>query len=135
MDLQIRTNTYSTLGQLDAFTQLHVARKLSPSMPIVQGLVSPANREKDKTVLVVMMLSRLPDADCEYVIRKCLGVVGRHEPNGPPAKVLDPAGKPMFSDMTMQDMLDLTIAVVEENLGDFFRTALASLDKEAQGTS
>lgn len=117
-------NVYSLSQKLDAFTQLHVARKLGPALPIVEGLVDERNAGKDKTVLTVLMLAQLSDADTEFVIRKCLGVVVRHQSGGRPAKIQSPDGSLMFDDIDMQTMLDLTIAVIEENLGDFFRTAL-----------
>lgn len=111
---------------LDAFASLHVARKLGPAIPIVEGLVLPDNAGKDKTILTVLMLSHISDADTEYVIKKCLSVVTRMQ-GGSHAKVTAPDGSLMFDDMSMQDMLALTLAVIEDSLGDFFRTALAGL--------
>jgi hypothetical protein len=77
------------------------------------------------------MLSHISDEDTEYVIRKCLSVVTRQQdPIGPFAPIQSPQGGLMFEDITMQDMLALTISVIEENLGDFFRTSLADLKVE-----
>lgn len=119
--------TYSTSGRLDAFTQLHVARKLGPSIPIVEGLIDKRNAEKDKGILIVLMLSHVSDADAEYIVRKCLSVVVRREDGGKPAKIQAPDGTLMFDDLDLTKMLELAMMVIEENLGDFFRTALANM--------
>lgn len=126
---------YVLTGKLDAFAQLHIARKLGPAVPIVQGLVATANAAKDKSLLTVLMLAQIGDMDTEHVIHKCLSVVGRRQEGGKVARVQNSDGGLMFDDISMQTLLDLTVAVIEENLGDFFRTALASLEQEMLKTS
>lgn len=121
--------TYHT-GKLDTFTQLHLARKLGPSIPIVSGLINPENAGKDKGILTVLMLSHIGDLDADFVIRKCLSVVTRRSAEGSLAKVQTPDGTLMFDDISLPVMLELTVAVIEENLGDFFRTALASMEAD-----
>lgn len=120
--------TYFVTRKLDTFAQLHIARKLGPAMPIVEGLLSPENAAKKKALLVVLMLSHIPDADAEFVIKKALSVVTRAQGQSR-AAVLASDGTLMFDDMGMETMLDLTTAVIEDSLGEFFRTALADLNK------
>lgn len=132
MNLVVAGIEYATKGALDTFTQLHVARKLGPAMGIVAGLVDPANMDKEKALLTVLLLSHISDEDAEYVVKKCLSVVTRAQPAGGFAAVATPAGQLMFADITMESMLEIAIGVIEENLGDFFRIALARLDQEAQ---
>jgi hypothetical protein len=127
MELQLGGITYATSGKLDAFTQLHIARKLGPALPIVEGMVKPDNAGKDKSILTVLMLSHINDADVEYIIRKCLAVVTRQQDSKARAKITAPDGSLMFDDITMAQMLEISMVVVEENLGDFFRTALGAL--------
>lgn len=115
---------------MDAFTQLHVARKLSSALPVIDGLVKPANAGKDKRILSVLMLSQIDDRDADFIIKKCLSVVNLRQDNGQAAKVTGQDGTLMFDFVTMSEILELTVAVLEENLGDFFRTALASLEQE-----
>lgn len=118
-------------GKLDAFTQLHVARKLGPSIPIIEGLLGLDNAGKDKNILTVLMLSHISDSDTEFVMRKCLSIVYRKQgATDAPAKIQTPDGKLMFDDITLSELLQLTVAVIDENLGDFFRTALANLAQE-----
>lgn len=130
-ELTIRDKVY-LLGKVDTFTQLHLARKLGPSIPIVEGLMDPRNAEKDKSILTVLMLSHISDVDTDFVIRKCMSVVHRRQAESKPAKVQAPDGTLMFDDITLSDMLEITVAVIEENLGDFFRTALASMAAQTE---
>ena len=135
MELTVSGKRYATSSKLDAFTQLHMARKLGPSIPIVEGLIDPRNADKDKGILAVLMLSHISDADSEYVIRKCMSVIMRRQDDGKPVKVQAGDGSLMFDDMSLSDMLELSVVVIEENLGDFFRTALASMAQQAEQTA
>lgn len=125
-NLNVEGFSYHT-GKLDTFTQLHLARKLGPSIPIIEGLIDPRNADKDKSILTVLMLSHVSDVDADFVIRKCMSVVMRRDAEGKTAKVQAPDGTLMYDDITLTAMLQLAVAVIEENLGDFFRTALASM--------
>lgn len=125
---------YRTLGQLDTFTQLHIARKLAPALPLVEGLVNHDNDGKDKSVLTVLMLSQVNDADAEYIMSKCLSLVGFQQEAGKAPVKIQVNGKLMFNDIPMSDILALTVAVIEENLGDFFRTALTNMVAPATPT-
>ena len=133
MNLTINGITYSTTAKLDAFTQLHVARKLGAALPVVDGLVRQENAGKDKTLLSLLMLSNISDADADFVVKKCLGVVVRNSGNQP-AKIQTPSGELMFDDISLAAVLDLAVAVIEENLGDFFRTSLGRLAQEEAQT-
>lgn len=132
MEIEFTGRVY-LIGKLDAFSQLHVARKLGPAVPLVQGMVDLANASKDKALLSVLMLGHISDVDADFVVRKCLSVVTRREDTGALAKIQTPNGDLMFQDISMGDILALTNAVIEENLGDFFRTALASLAEAPPG--
>lgn len=130
--MTIGSKQYNTKGKLDAFAQLHLARKLAPALPIIEGMVDAKNAEKEKSLLTVLMLSHISDADSEFVMKKCLSVVGVRQSDGKYANLQTSDGKLMFDDTPMQDILELAVAVIEENLGDFFRTSLASLAEQAK---
>lgn len=117
-------NKFTITGKLDAFTQLHVARKLSPGFPTLDMLVDPDNQEKDLSVLTVMLLGQISDADSDYVVKKCLSVVARRQADNTLARLTSQGGELLFDDTTMAELMQLTAAVVEENLGDFLHTAL-----------
>ena len=117
-----------SVGKVDTFTQLHLARKLGPSIPIIDGLIDQRNAEKNKDLLTVLMFSHISDTDVEFVIRKCLSVVHRRQDDGKPVKIQAQDGTLMFDDISLSEMMELTVKVINENLGDFFRTALASME-------
>lgn len=127
MRLNIDGVEYYSARSMNAFDQLAMARKLGPALPLIEGLVSKENLEKDKTILVIMMLSNLPDDSVDFLVKKCLSVVMRKNGENKPAAVQTPDGHLLFDDIKIQALLDITAAVVEENLGDFFRTALSKL--------
>ena len=134
MKLVIGDNEYATNGKLPVFAQLHVARKLGAALPVVEGLTKAENAEKDKALLMVMMFSAMNDTDTEFVIKKCLEVVTIKQATGY-AKIQTSDGQLMFDTVGLNDILEIVTAVIEENLGDFFRTALARLAQEAAKTS
>lgn len=111
-------------GKMDAFTQLHVARKLSPAMPLVLALNDPENADKPKAMLVITLLSYISDEDSEFVINKCLSLVKRRQEKGF-VKIMAANNVLAFHDITMDDISELVGKVVVDNLGDFLNTALA----------
>lgn len=116
-------DAYSLSGKLDVFTQLSLARKLAPALPVVDVQLKEENKGKPKAILVVMMLAQISDEDSAFVVRKCLSAVMRKQDTGL-AKVQAANGSIMFDDITMDEILEMVSWVIEENLGDFLRTAL-----------
>lgn len=122
--LPINGEIYHLRG-LSVFDQLIIARKLSVSSVLV-GSLSRSDPEDLKTsLLMIGILSRLTDEDSQSVTALCLKEVTR-EQDGQRVKILSSGGL-MFQDITLQVMLQLIIAVLVENLGDFFLAALADL--------
>ena len=130
-EVQVGSKKY-VIGKVDTFSQLHLARKLGPSIPIIAGLIDHNNAEKNKDLLTVLMLSHVGDADAEFVVRKCMSVIHRRDTDGKPCKVQAADGTMMFDDISLSEMMELTVKVIEENLGDFFRTALASMETQME---
>lgn len=131
MEIQVGTRTYD-IGKLDVFAQLNVARKLAPAMPLLEGMVNKDNAGKDMAILELMALSQLQDDTNDYVMRSCLSVVKVKQESGY-AKLTDTTGGLMFDDIKLEDLLRVVLAVIEENLGDFFRTALGKVTAGAKG--
>jgi len=129
MNLDFDQQSYTVSGKLDTFSQLHVARKLAPAMPIIEGLIDPRNADKDKGILIVLMMSHISDSDVEYVLKKCMSVVTRKGTDGRSTRILAQNGDFMYDDIKLETMLALAVAVIDLNLGDFFRTALADMAK------
>lgn len=122
---------YASNGKLALTDQFSIARKLGAVMPMMGPMVTPANVEKDKTLLTLLMLGNLSDETSTYVTAKCLSVVTTTDDKGNLCKLMAPNGTFMFMDVSVQDILQLSAKVIEENLGDFFRTALGSLSAAA----
>ena len=114
------------IGKLAAFDQLKIARKLAPTAILIGALAKAEAASSDTSMLTLLILSHLSDADSEQVMALCLAVVTRMEATGA-AKIWSPGGL-MFSDIEMMDMLKLTADTIVDNLGSFFLSALADLE-------
>lgn len=114
------------IGKISAMEQLHLVRKLSRSLSMMEGLIADRNAGKDMRLLTVLMLSNLSDEDSEYVTNKCLWAVTMKQANGQSARIMS-AGGLMFQHIDLNVILELTVEVILENLGDFFKDALSSL--------
>jgi hypothetical protein len=124
------------IGKMPARTQLHVMRRLAPILtnlaPMMGALQAMTPKEGDAAVpqdaLVVAVapvanaLAGMPDTEVDYILNCCMSVVARVQPGLPSgAPVLARDGVTfMFADLTMDDLFKLTIAAVQENLGNFF---------------
>lgn len=115
------------IGNLDTFTQFHVGRRIMPIvgrvLPAIPILIAEGVTEEQRILLVAPMvageLSQMTDADSEYVIHKCLAVVKRKDETGGWAKMMDGRSL-MFQDIKLNTMIGLVLAVIKENMGDFF---------------
>lgn len=123
---------FASAGKLSLTDQFGIARKLGAVMPLIGPMVTPDNVEKDKTLLTLLMLGNLSDEVSAYVTGKCLSVVTTTDTSGNLCKLMGPGGTFMFQDVGVEDILQLSAKVIEENLGDFFRTALGSLSAAAE---
>ena len=111
-------NTYR-VTTLDAFKQLHVARRLAPIM-------SALLQSDEILAPVAAAIAKMQNDEVEYVVRTCLSVCQRRQLVGQQetwAPVVANNGSVLFADITLQTMLELTKEVVDENLLGFFATA------------
>ncbi len=112
------------IGNMGARKQLHVSRRLGPAM--LGLLASSQTKNFNITAMLgpaVDALSKMSDEDTDYVIDHCLDVVQREQDNGQWARIRAGNGGLMFQDIGLLQMLNLTRAVLAENLKDFFPTA------------
>lgn len=112
------------IGRMDVRKQLHVSRRLGPAM--LGLLASSQMKGFNLTAMIgpsVDALSKMSDEDTDYVIDQCLGVVQREQANGQWAPIRASHGGLMFQDIGLMQMLNLTRAVLAENLKDFFPIA------------
>jgi hypothetical protein len=137
MDLKVGAHDYRT-GRLDAFQQFHVSRRIAPlyavmgnvitrlaRMPDAQDEVATLDRFMDVVPAAAEMLAKMSDEDCNYVLYTCLSVCSRKEAAGVGHAAYQPllaAERTLqYSDLTMDDMLRLAIAVCQENMSGFLK--------------
>lgn len=121
--VEVGPHTY-LIGKLDAFAQLHVARRLAPLFTSLQKL--PTGMEAKDASLemfqpLVDALAQMSDTDVEYVLVKCLAVVQRKVP-GTAATVAvwnSAAKRPQFDDVDLSVMLQLCAQVIMRSIGGF----------------
>lgn len=125
-EIEIEGNLYR-VGRLNAFKQFHVVRRLAPALFALGEVGSnPKNLQDDISALAAMgpvaeAVSKLSDADSEYVLNTCLLVCKRQAEGGvwAPVKVQG-AVNLQFDDIKLPTMMRLVFETIKENLGNFF---------------
>lgn len=142
MEITLNGIKYSSI-RLDAFKQFHIARRLAPvvlslgmgavlMMKFKESVASAtpkteeAEAQDDLTAMatagkpIADVLAAMSDADSEYVLKLCLGAVSRELGGGAGfGPILTSGGALQYNDLGLVQMLQLTHAVVMENLGNF----------------
>ena len=127
--LELNGHVYN-IGTMTVFDQLQVARRIMPMSAILEAMTNDRNAGKDLTVLLMMVLGNLSDENHVYVVTKCLSQVSKLE-GDKPAKITTPTGELMYAHIDLQTTVDLVTAVILENLGGFFHTALSRVAEGA----
>lgn len=135
------------VDRLDAFKQVHVARRLLPGIAKMQGAlrsmapdvaravaeatdqpleegVELENPKADLGVDTILesiagALADMSDDDVDFVLKACLKVTQVKQKNGW-ANVTDRNGNLMFSDLNSSDLVKIAVEVIKYNMGDFF---------------
>jgi hypothetical protein len=127
------------IGKMPTRTQFHVQRRvmpillaLGPSLIGALGSIKATGDGEGKgeeaaadimtaaAMPLVNSLATMPDAELDYIINACLSVCSR-QVGEKWARVMAPDGHTfMFADMSSADMMKLTVATIQENLGNFF---------------
>ena len=128
MELEINNQSYRT-GKLNAFQQMHVSRRLAPILIALgksakEVLAVPEGAGQDDAAVMAFgpvadALANMPEDDVNYVINTALSVTTRKQGNLY-SKVLQSNGNLMFEDMGAAELMQLTVAVIRENIGGFF---------------
>lgn len=124
-DIKIGDHSFR-IGKLNAFDQLHVARRIAPLVhsavfaagPLNEALVAFAKgneKESDEAMVRAFMqsapflqaLSQIPDADVDFVIKKALSV-SMIEVGGHYTPCLQ-GGEVMVDNLSLTDLLALTV--------------------------
>jgi len=118
-EFEIAGHTYRA-GKLNTFQQFHISRRLAP---VLSGLAS--DNPTGFLPAVAEAVAHMPEADCDYILHTCLAGVRRNENNvWAPIAVGD--GKAlMFADIDLTAMMQIVVAVIQENLSNFFSARVA----------
>lgn len=122
--------------KLNAFQQLHVARRIAPVMgaaitpELIASFKSAASEPEGTAALDGLSLfeplakafGAMSDADVEFITKTCLGAVSRQQGPGW-QRVMTASGQLMFQDLELPAMLQITWKVIEDNLKGFFPTS------------
>ncbi|SAL25717.1 phage tail assembly chaperone [Caballeronia telluris] len=108
------------IGRLDAKRQFHVARRLAPLLAGLGGaLKGEAKGFAEMVSPIAEALAKMSDEDTDYVLDTCLLVVQRQSGQGWQSVMVKNGGL-LFQDIDLPAMLQLTVAVIQQNLGSFF---------------
>lgn len=124
-DITLSGHEYRT-GKLTPKQQLHLARRLAPLISGIGPLLSALSAgELDDAVdslkqlePFALALARMTDEEVDAIIDPCL-MVAHRKVNASYAPLMPSRGALMFSDLSMQDMVQITFTVIQENLLDF----------------
>lgn len=146
MDFAVGGHQYRS-RRLNAKQQLHIARRLATTpmqfllsqetqdhIPeaVAQAAVDSGVSQDDlrsiaptiMPLLSLRALGQLSDSDAEFVVNSCLGVLQRQSGNNGAVAwtnvMNQQTGVLQFQDISLKEMLELTVSVLRENLADFF---------------
>lgn len=131
MDITIGAHDYR-IDKLNAFKQFHVARRLAPALwALGAGAMAslkhdnPENVDMIATVTsaagpLIDVISTMSDIDSQYVLDNCLSVCFRKDAtSGGYQRIFVEKGGILFDDIDMSVMMQLVLAAIRENLGNF----------------
>jgi len=117
-------------GRMSARQQFHVARRLAPLF----AAMFPAGKKVDVSAAAdaaanvdltacAEAMARLSDADCDYVLDACLGVVKHREESGTLFNISAQGNTLRYDWIDMNMMLRLAASVIQDNLQGFMGAA------------
>jgi len=143
-EFEVDNKQYRTVRRLDAFSQLHVARKLAPLLvsltptPEMRARLQAEAQAKasgDERPMVDMAEMMLPvieglasmkSEDVDFISSTCLSVVSRNQGTGWVPIWNSTAKRMMFEDIDGMALLQITFQVIQENLSNFMRAPLSA---------
>lgn len=111
--------------RMDAMTQFHVVRRLSPILGSLREMLDMQGREGMDSVSALSPLaqvaSSLPDEHVNYIINAALSLVKRQLPGDAGwAPIWNrQVQKPMYEDMSFIEMLQVAGRVIMDSIGPF----------------
>lgn len=125
MEFEINGQQYRS-GKLNARQQFHVARRLAPVLGGLAAASQGASTDFAHFLQPIAdAIAGMSDADCDYILDTCLGVVQRQQGSAWALILVNKAQ--MFDDIDLGVMLQIASKVITENLGGFFQGSAASV--------
>lgn len=136
MEFTINNRQYRTC-KLDAFKQLHVARRILPlvaKLPEMLGLTLEdclnksgeigtsltGNLSSIKLDVIANTLAELKDEDVDYVFTTCQEAVEVRDEGGTGWGKIRVNGQLMYTFVGLPESIGMVVNVIKDNLGDFF---------------
>jgi hypothetical protein len=124
-EITVKDHVYKT-GRLDAFTQLHIVRRLGPAL-IVAGVSIEVLKSGTKLYLqdmvrmaepVMSFVGQMREEDVDYILLSCLRVIQRKE--GDRWMSINSGTRDLqYNDIDMIVLLRLVVEVLKDNIGSF----------------
>lgn len=117
-------------GRLNAFQQFHVVRRLGAIAgalgAVVASVKGGASVDADDALSLVdpvlRIIGQMSDADTDYVLRVCLGVVQRQNTGGAWSQVMT-GSQLLFEDIDLPSMMQIVWRVLEPYVAGFISAA------------
>ena len=123
------------VGRLNARQQFDIVRRLGVLNMLFEDPVLAEHREGARWIGVLLtgQLAQMPQFEMDFILNMSLGIINRipHGGGKPVPAFNNQTGLPMFEDIDMTHMLELSAIAMEENLGPFYK----SLQNTPRGTS
>lgn len=117
------------LSRMPAYPdQFHVSRKLAPFIakigPVIQSAIAGGKTSDGDFLMAAFepiseVLASMSVPDSEFLMQKCFNCIER-EDSGRWQRAFTANGKPQYADIDLKTMMQLVVAVIRENFGDFF---------------
>ena len=118
--IEFKVGEHEYMAQrLDAFTQLHIGRRIAP-------LLSHVTAGGGSFSAIAAALSKAPQDDVDYIIRSTIKMVKRKSGETWVPVYNATAGLPVFEDITGLQLLEIVALAIKDDISPFF-SGLVSL--------
>jgi hypothetical protein len=125
-ELKIGDHNYR-IGRIDALKQFHITRRLGPALlvcGISMEMLRGGMKVQQEDLLAVVapaieIISKMAEDDVDYVLFACLAACSRQEGDKWAPLTTSDGKKLMYSTLEMPELLQIVVATLRDNLGNF----------------
>lgn len=127
IEFDVSGKTYRT-GKMNAFKQFALMKRILPivgAMGDFGGMAIAMKAGEGGAALaqfagpLIDAISRMPDADSDFVLTECMAVCSRRDGENWQAIWNHAAGQPQFADIELAAMLQIAWNVIQDNMAVF----------------